>query len=172
MRALTSIGAAALALFLAAPAWAGTGDAAAIKIAVFKFELLDTSGGPPQGEEARIELITDLLRLRLAGSERYDVVDVAGVSALANKRQADLAAGGYFSQCNGCEAPIAAALGADRSLSGTVQKVSNLILNINVYIRDANTGEMLEAYSVDIRGNTDQSWTKGISWLVRNRLLR
>jgi hypothetical protein len=30
----------------------------------------------------------------------------------------------------------------------------------------------VRVYSVDIRGNTDESWSRGISYLVRNRLLR
>jgi hypothetical protein len=39
-----------------------------------------------------------------------------------------------------------------------VQKVSNLILNINLYMEDVQTGRMEFARSVDIRGNTDESW--------------
>jgi hypothetical protein len=38
-----------------------------------------------------------------------------------------------------------------------VQKVSNLILNINVYMENAASGKMEFARSVDIRGNTDES---------------
>jgi putative ABC transport system permease protein len=40
---------------------------------------------------------------------------------------------------------------------GVVQKVSNLILNINVYLRDAHTGHLVTSMSVDFRGNTDES---------------
>jgi hypothetical protein len=52
-----------------------------------------------------------------------------------------------------------------------VQKVSNLILNINVYMRDAESGRMTFARSVDIRGNTDESWQRGLDYLLRNYLL-
>jgi uncharacterized protein DUF2380 len=52
-----------------------------------------------------------------------------------------------------------------------VQKVSNLILNINVRVSDALTGHGITAASVDIRGNTDESWTRGIEYIVKNRLL-
>ena len=55
---------------------------------------------------------------------------------------------------------------------GTVQKVSNLILNINVYTEDAESGKMKFARSVDIRGNTDESWRRGLDYLLRNYLLR
>ena len=43
-----------------------------------------------------------------------------------------------------------------------MQKVSNLILNINIYVRDAETGDLVAAASADIRGNTDKSWSRGV----------
>ena len=49
-----------------------------------------------------------------------------------------------------------------------VQKVSNLILNINLEIKDVATGATRLTKSVDIRGNTDTSWRRGISYLVRD----
>jgi hypothetical protein len=49
-----------------------------------------------------------------------------------------------------------------------VQKVSNLILNLNIEIRDASTGRAVLAKSVDRRGNTDQSWQRGVDFLVRD----
>ncbi len=66
---------------------------------------------------------------------------------------------------------LAQKVGADLSVTGVVQKVSNLILNMNVYIRDAHTGQMVAAASADLRGNTDESWSRGMSYLLRNRLL-
>ena len=68
--------------------------------------------------------------------------------------------------------PRAEPTGARKAITGTVQKVSNLILNINLYIRDVETKELDQVMSVDIRGNTDQSWSRGVSWLVRNRILK
>lgn len=170
MRPIKFLVLAALAFAISVPAAARPADAPA-KIAVFKFELLDTSGGPPRGEAERLELITAILRDRLDQSARYDVVpiELARLEGLPNAR---LAPEGTFSDCRGCEVPLAAALGADRSLVGLVQKVSNLIININVYIRDTATGELLAAHSVDIRGNTDGTWKHGISYLIRNRLLK
>ena len=54
------------------------------------------------------------------------------------------------------------------SLIGWVQKVSNLILNINIQIEDAATGAVLLNKSVDLRGNTDETWRRGVSYLVRS----
>ena len=71
----------------------------------------------------------------------------------------------------GCDADFAQKLGAEVSITGTVQKVSNLILNINLYARVVATREPLVAMSVDIRGNTDESWSRGLDYLVRTRFL-
>jgi Protein of unknown function (DUF2380) len=45
------------------------------------------------------------------------------------------------------------------------------MLNVNVVIRDAATREQMFAGNVDIRGNTDESWRRGVRYLVKNRLL-
>lgn len=141
-----------------------------ITVAVFDFELLDTSlegeeFGAKTAESERLVLISDLLRKMLSESGRYVPVDTAPA-------QAEIEAAGYLRSCNGCDAKIARSLGAERALTGLVQKVSNLILNINLYLRDAESGELLQVMSADIRGNTDKSWSRGVSWLVRNRLLK
>ena len=73
-------------------------------------------------------------------------------------------------ECNGCELDIARSLHADRVLVGWVQKVSNLIVNINIQIEDAATGAVLLNKSVDLRGNTDESWRRGISYLVKDMI--
>ncbi len=72
--------------------------------------------------------------------------------------------------CNGCDVDLARKAGARISVTGWVQKVSNLILNINLVARDVATGQVIGAGSVDIRGNTDESWSRGLSYLMRNRL--
>ena len=72
--------------------------------------------------------------------------------------------------CGGCDAKLAARVGAELAVTGTVQKISNLILNMNIYVRDAD-GRLLRQMSADFRGNTDESWSRALDWLVRNRLL-
>jgi hypothetical protein len=47
-----------------------------------------------------------------------------------------------------------------------VQKVSNLILNINLRIEDTASGQVVFQRSVDMRGNTDQMWRRGADALV------
>ena len=53
-------------------------------------------------------------------------------------------------------------------MTAWVQKVSNLILNVNIRIRDVRTDLVVVNKSVDIRSNTDESWTRGINYMVRS----
>jgi hypothetical protein len=137
------------------------------KLAVFDFELIDTSlpgevyGSKP--EQERMLRVGDQLRKEMAQSGKFRVLDIAPVSDAA--RHSNLQA------CGGCDVKLAEQLGADLEITGVVQKVSNLILNINIYLRDVHTGKLVTAGSVDMRGNADESWSRAMSYLIRNRLL-
>jgi hypothetical protein len=149
---------------------AASAAAEAPRVAVFGFELIDTSlegemSGARADEQQRLVMISDRLRRELTRSGRYTVVEVSPARDRIERA-------GLLHGCNGCEADIAKDLGADLAMSGTVQKVSNLILNINLYLRDAKTSELLRVMSVDIRGNTDESWSRGVSYIVRRRFLK
>lgn len=150
------------ALLLAAPAVRAE---APPRTAVFAFELDDTSlqgamRGPDAGDQARLHQLDAQLRTALAQSSRYDVVAVA----------TDPSTPSWWT-CDGCEVDPARKAGARFSVIGWVQKVSNLILNINIVVRDVTTGQRVAAGSVDIRGDTDESWAHGLSFLLRNRIL-
>lgn len=139
------------------------------RAAVFDFELVDTSlegasRGVDPAESARLKLISAVVREMLGNSAKYDVVDVAPAAL-------QIADAGLIHGCNGCDSDIARDLGAGRSITGTVHKVSTLILNISITVRDTATGEPVQIVNADIRGNTDDSWTHGVRWLVKNRLL-
>ena len=141
-----------------------------VKAAVFDFELIDTSlegemKGKNAAEQRRLVLISEFLRRKLRLSGAYMVLDMSPAAKAVTEA-------GHLYGCNGCEAVIARTLGAEVAITGTVQKVSNLILNINIYMRDVTTGKRVRSMSVDIRGNTDESWSRGVSYLVRNRLLK
>ena len=142
--------------------------AAIPKVAVFDFELVDTSlegatYGPRADQAARLTRTTQELRDRLAKSGRVDVVNIAPVEAQA--RAEDLRT------CDGCEAALARKVDARFAVVGWVQKVSNLILNMNIVVRDAATGRVVSVKSVDMRGNNDESWSRALDWLVRYDLL-
>ena len=137
-------------------------------LAVFDFELVDTSlqgevNGPRADERERLMRVGDQLRKELTQSGKFRLLDIASVEAAAH--------GSNLQSCGGCDVQYARQLGADLVITGLVQKVSNLILNINIYLRDVHTGQMVTSMSVDMRGNTDKSWTRATAYLVRNRLL-
>jgi len=140
------------------------------RLAVFDLELIDSSlqgemEGIDPADQARLRMIEAELRQRLEESGRFVLIDTAPVAD-------QIDAAGVLWSCNGCELGIARRLDAELSLVGWVQKVSNLILNLNVVIRDTSTREQVFASSVDIRGNTDESWQHGIRYLLENRLLK
>ena len=134
-------------------------------VAFFGFQLINTSLQPTSPvEDQRIEMLDQLLRERLDNSGGFKIVPIPP------ELQQKIAAGPEISGCNGCERGYAKTIGADWAAWGTVQKVSNLILNINLYIEDAATGKMEFVKSVDIRGNTDESWRHGLDYMLRHYL--
>jgi hypothetical protein len=152
-------------LALALPCAASQAAGAPQTVAYFGVLFLNTSPeSTTPDEERRLAAMDRRLREALADSGRYDFVDTAPVAEEAARY-------GNLAHCNGCDARLAARLGADLALTGEVQKTSNLILHISVYLRDAETGALVDGGSADIRGNTDESWARGIDYLLRNRLL-
>jgi hypothetical protein len=133
--------------------------------AVFPFELDDTSlqgemRGRDEADQARLVRLDEQLLLMLSQSGQYRPVRVNADPAGPNLRS-----------CDGCEITRAKGVDAQVAVIGWVQKVSNLILNINVVIRDVGSGQRIAAGSVDIRGDTNESWTRGLAYLLRNRIL-
>jgi hypothetical protein len=146
----------------------GAAPATPLRAAIFDFGFDDTSlQGELQGkradEQLRLSHLDTQLKDLLTSSGCCTAVDLAAVTDRV--RDTDLRA------CGGCALDMARKVGGQIAVTGWVQKVSNLILNINVEIQDVETGRVLSAGSVDIRSNTDESWAHGLAWLVRNRLL-
>jgi hypothetical protein len=134
---------------------------------VFNFELIDTSldgamNGARADETARIAGISQHLREWLATRADTRVIEIAPVARAA--------AAVHLQQCGGCDADLARRIGARLSITGTVQKVSNLILNMSIYVRSVASGRVVASMSADMRGNTDESWMRALNWLERNRL--
>ena len=171
----TPLAAWGLAVFLifgpiAAPCLAAT-DApseAAKSIALLNVQFLNDHADlePTTGaERARIALIASVFKAKLETSGRYHFVSIPTDAA------SKIAAGPEVGACGGCEFGYGKELGADYAAWIVVQKVSDLILNINVYMGDVAARKLAFVHSVDIRGDTDESWTRGITYLVKNYLL-
>jgi len=155
---------AVLFLFLSCAAHAG----ALPRVAVFDFELIDNSldgeiYGTAKAEKERLLRLGEQLRKALAESGRFEVADIGPVEAEAR--------GSNLQACGGCDADFAKKLGAAYSITGTVQKVSNLIINLSIYVRHIGNGNVIMSMSADMRGNTDDSWSRTLKWLIKNRLL-
>jgi hypothetical protein len=138
------------------------------RTAVFDIELIDMSQEAARGERddqtRRAKLASDELRNLLKASPQLAIIDTSPY-------QATIAAKEPLSKCNGCDEDLGREFGADLVVAGIVQKTSNLILSFAVTVKDVKTGKVIRAGQVDIRGNNDDTWLRGIRWLVKNRLL-
>lgn len=150
--------------------WAMASAAAAgpLRTAVFDIELVDMSQeaerGPRDDQSRRVKLVSDELRRLLQASPQIQLVELTPKSDEINQKVP-------LYRCNGCAEDLAQSLGAELLVSGIVQKTSDLILSFAIAIRDARSGELVRGGQADIRGNTDESWLRGIRWIVKNRLL-
>ena len=116
-------------------------------------------------ERARLAAIEALFKAKLEASGRYVFLGLPREIAEKIARESTIGS------CGGCEFVYGAQSGDDLVTWLIVQKVSNLILNINVYMGDVGSKKLTFVHSVDIRGNTDESWARGINYLVKNYLL-
>ena len=139
-----------------------------IKIAVFEFELEDFSAaGQAKSvapETSYLAQATDEAEQQLRASGRYTVIDAVHSDISAAKGQG-------LRNCGGCEAPIALSLGADEALIGVVTKISMTEYTVRFRISSALNGELISTYSTDLRMGADYSWSRGIRWLMQNRML-
>lgn len=163
------IGVGALLAASLAPLAASPEPQPRIKLAVFDVELDDFSaGGPLAGESpAETEMLhhaTALARERLAQSGLFEIVDG---SASAH----EMVKSHWLRKCNACEAAIARDLGADMSFLAFFRKVSVMEQYLEFRIRDARTGELMNVSKTDLRGETEESWSRAMTWLIRYQLV-
>lgn len=163
----------AVALLAAAMGFGAPSSAAPLEtessVAFFGLTFIDTSTegayfGAREDEAQRIALLETLVAE--AFEERgFRLLDLAPVEATLDRvvNPAD---------CNGCEVRMAQELGARYAVVGEVQKVSNLILSMNLVVRDSDSGAMVKGLSVDIRGNNDKSWLRGMRYILRNNTFK
>jgi Protein of unknown function (DUF2380) len=159
------------ALLSSSPPLAGpaSADPSRIKIAVFDFELDDSSAGAgiagdPAADLAQLDRVTSAARKLIAQSDRYGPVDVANAESDAVKSRS-------LRQCNGCEAAIALKLGADQSFVGVVTRISRTEYVVRFQIRDAHTGALILARQSGLRIGADYSWDRGAAALINSGLV-
>lgn len=117
----------------------------------------------PEWLERRIST-SEALRVALDNLRIYAVIDRA-----ATLRAIDASgAAPPFHACNGCELDIARRLHARYVLFGWVSRVSNLVLSLNLEIKDAADGRTVLRKGFDFRGDNDKGWRKAIDYFVKN----
>jgi len=132
-------------------------------LAVFDIELINTSLEAERPDEAaRLAMLSTMLRERLGALGRFRIVDIAPL-------RERITSAPELRNCNGCDLDFGRDLGAEVVAVASVQKVSNLILNINLALKEVSSGAILSGGSIDIRGNTDESWQRGLDRLLRNQ---
>lgn len=151
-------------IFVSREVMAALSTPAPVALAVFDFELEDTTaasaGASAASDASYLAEVTAGVREELSRSGRYRIVDVGGEAKARALRD-----------CGGCEAGIAQKLGADQSLIGVVRRVSRTEYTLGFQVRDARTGAVLARGDSGLRMGADYSWKRGAVRLVSDRLI-
>jgi hypothetical protein len=150
-------------LILAAPAAALEPLKPDAEVAFFGIHFIDTSTegayfGAREDEAQRVTMLEGIVAKRFA-DEGFQLVDLAPV-------EEELARISNPADCYGCDLRMGQELGADYVLVGEVQKVSNLILAMNLVLREVERRAAVRGLAVDIRSNTDESWRRGMRYIL------
>jgi hypothetical protein len=138
------------------------------KVAIMPFDIRDAEiegdpfAKPKDTDIARMQLVAEELKKLMETSKMYEVVDLAPFAAGIEKASP-------FNKCDACEVEIAKQAGADLAVTGFVDKLSDALISLQLFVRDTATGEMTKTMSAEIRGNTDELWLHGIRYLWKNR---
>ena len=136
-------------------------------LAVLDFELVDDQNNPltKAAQESRLRIATAQLQRELAERQLYRVVDPSASQDLQLRLRAQQE---YLYRCDDCAEQVGRLLGVELVMATWVQKVSELILNLNVQILDVQAQKVVFSKSVDMRGNDDVSWVRAVRYLVRD----
>jgi hypothetical protein len=139
-----------------------------IPIVVFAFELDDATPASSllhqttSGADA-LRKATDAARRALSRSGRYRVI-VPNTAPLTPPQPARL------QDCNGCEAPLALQLGAQLSMIGVVHRATQTDYYVEIAIRDAHTGALVDEQSANFAGG-EEGWASGVRMLLDHQVL-
>lgn len=142
-------------------------DASPATLAMVGFELLEEhpDASRHDAQQARLKLIEREFRAQIEQRGLYPLADNAPHQALIDRVRGSVE---FLYRCPHCLAEIGTGMGVRYVAVGWVQKVSNLILNVNIEIREVATNRVVLVKSVDMRGNNDESWVRAVRFLVRD----
>ena len=146
---------------------ASAAEAGPPTLAVLGFDLVDDHPDPARLELLRPRLAAIKTQLEKGLHERglYRVVDSTAAQDLIDIQRANQE---FLYRCNDCLADVGKRLDTRLVAVGWVQRVSELILNVNVSVQDSQTGVEVLSKSVDLRGNTDETWARGVNFMLRD----
>jgi hypothetical protein len=147
--------------------WASCVQAQPRTLVVAGFELVEDHPEPEAAavHARRLAALEAQLRAGLQQHALYTLVDTEASRRTTARLRAEHA---QLFDCAGCAQDIGQAAGADLVLVGWVQKVSQLILNVNVELRDTRSNRVVLTKSVDMRGNTDDTWQRAMRFMLRD----
>lgn len=144
------------------------------RAAVLPFELrvelqmdgLSLYGLPPKPKKSETE------RLKLARAELIKMLEDRGAYEIVDlsEHASDIRRESPFDRCDGCEVEFGKRVNADVTVLGVIQKSSEMLLNVAIYVRDVKTGELVKSMLVSIMQNDDAGWLRAVRYLVKNRL--
>lgn len=134
-------------------------------VLLLDFEFVDELSDPrtADADRNRLLLVNDTLDKHLRSCDALEIRDPTPASDEITRARNQMA---YLHRCNGCARQFGTLADVQFVLFPWVQKVSNLILNLNAEVRLAKTDQIITVRSVDIRGNTDRSWVRGAKALA------
>jgi len=140
-------------------AGAAAATRAPVKIAVFEFELENTS---PTGkvwaetsdDSETMKMLTAHARKALEASGRYTIVETKGVDAAEVKDRS-------LRNCHGCDADIAKSLGADQSIIGVISRAGQTEYYVSLRITDAVKHEVVYRHMSFYIGG-ENGWASGV----------
>jgi Protein of unknown function (DUF2380) len=136
-------------------------------LAVLEFELVDDQNNPATqaAQQVRLRNATAQLQREIAERRLYRLIDAAPSQELQRSLRSQQE---FLYRCDDCAEQVGKLLGAELVMATWVQKVSELILNLNVQIFDLAAQKVIFTKSVDMRGNEDESWRRAVTYLVRD----
>ena len=165
---MRSVAIALLACLLVAPCGSLATQAAAAKPSLLVadvglVELTPTDQRYDQAEDAaRTAMLSKRIRASIIASGHYRVLD---------KGQDDRQPPYRYTDCKACIIDWARKHGADYVLVTWVQKESRLILMVNMALIDvAHSDRQATGGSVDLRGDTDETWLAGAAQMLDRTL--
>lgn len=121
------------------------------------------AGKPSPAEQSRLKIVYDEMAKILSSDGVHELIDITPFA----KEIEDAAP---LVSCNGCEVDLARKFKGEVLYTGLIDKASETLLSMRIMEIDVASGQLKRAGNVVVQGNTDESWLRGVRWLMKNKL--